>query len=270
MKKIILVAFLAITAIAFAQKQEFKESIGDIEKVVIESETKINIVATNTTDLVISKPKKSSKDNIYWSLENDREESRKRRDDKRRGLTAIYPGGKDNTNGFGFAITRDGSTLLVKDLKSHFQRKEVQISLPKSVKVSVFCNELGSVSLEGFSSEVEVETQVGKINMKKVTGPITAHSSVGAIAIDFTDVNQTSPITISSSVSEIDVTLPASTKASLDMKTNGTVYTNFNLKASAKEGLKDVSNKEIKGDINNGGVKIKLKSSMGNIYLRKK
>lgn len=57
----------------------------------------------------------------------------------------------------------------------------------------------------------------------------------------------------------------------LELKTNGTVYTNFDIEIPTKKGMKNVSGaKKITSAINNGGVKIKLKSSMGNIYLRKK
>ena len=125
--------------------------------------------------------------------------------------------------------------------------------------------------MEGFTGEVEVATNVGKIEMSNVTGPITANTSVGKIDIDFNKVSQTSPITISSSVSEIDVAIPANTKANLELRTQGTVYTNFDFKIPSKKGMPNVSGrKSIVSKLNNGGVKIYIKSSMGNIYLRKK
>ena len=139
------------------------------------------------------------------------------------------------------------------------------------MNISIDAGNLGSVKIEGFTGEVEVATNVGKIEMKNVTGPITANTSVGKIDIDFSKVNQSSPITISSSVSEIDVAIPSDTKADLELKTQGTVYTNFDFKMPTKKGLPNVSGrKSIVSKINNGGVKIYIKSSMGNIYLRKK
>lgn len=283
MKKIILLLLL-ITGVVTAQNKEYKHSLSGIKKVRFETNTKTKIIVGSSNSLVLKNYKHSHDDcdncdhdddhdndheNTHWS--NNHNKKNKTKEDKRKGLTAIYPGGKDNTNGFGFSLEKEGNVLIVRDLKSHFQRHGIQLELPKSINISVDTGNLGSVEVEGFTSEVEANTSVGKITMKDVTGPITAHSSVGAINIAFSKVSQSSPITISSSVSEIDVAIPASTKADLDIKTNGTVYTNFDIKIPTKKGMKNISGtKKIQSSINNGGVKIKLKSSMGNIYLRKK
>ena len=282
MKKIVLIALL-ISGITFAQKKEYTHSLSGIKKVRIEANTRINIMASDTNSLVLKKDDskehckthntcKHEHNNVHWSRKNVLDKRKKEKEDKRKGLTAIYPGGKDNTNGFGFSVIKEGNTLVVRDLKSHFQRHGISFSLPKNINISVDSGNLGHVEIEGFTSEVEVNTNVGRINMKDVTGPITAHSNVGPINIEFSKVSQSSPITISSSTSEIDVTIPSNTKADLELKTNGTVYTNFNIEVpTPKKGMRNVSGiKKIVSPLNNGGVKIKLKSSMGNIYLRKK
>lgn len=278
MKKIIVLA-LFISNIITAQNKEYKHSLSGIKKVRFETNTKTKITVGTSNSLTLKNYKTSSNDcddcdtqkehfNSFETLENSKDKTNQ---DKRKGLTAIYPGGKDDSNGFGFSIEKEGNILVVKDLKSHFKRHGIQLELPKNMNISVDTGNLGSIDIKGFSSEVEANTSVGKITMKDVTGPITAHSSVGAISIVFSKVSQSSPITVTSSVSEIDITMPSNTKADLDLKTNGTVYTNFDIKTPTKKGMKNVSGpKKIISSINNGGVKIKLKSSMGNIYLRKK
>ncbi len=248
--------------IANTQEKEYKHSLKDIKTVQIESGASLIVTSSETSELTLI-------DNAFQHQEP--QENLKRKKEKTKGLTAIYAGGKDNTNGFGFSITKNGSTLIVRDLKSNFQRHGIQIILPKTMNIQVNSGNLGSIEIIGFTAEIEAESNVGKITMKDVTGPITAHSSVGSIHIEFLTVNQTSPITITSSVSEIDITLPSDTKANLEVKTNGTVYTNFDIQAPDKKGMKNISGlKQIDATINKGGVKIKLKSSMGNIYLRKK
>lgn len=267
MKKLIIIA-LFLSGAVFAQKKEYKHSLQGVNKVVIESNTTVKVVATSTSQLVIKQVSKDGKHNYNWSNDHDD----KSKEDKRKGLKPIYPGGEDNTNGFGFSISKDGSTLWVRDLKSQFQRHGgLEINLPKTMNISVDSGNLGSLKVDGFTGEVEAESNVGAINMKNVTGPLTIHTSVGAINVDFDKVSQSSPITISSSVSEIDVSIPGSTKADLELRTQGAVYTNFDFPAPPKKGLKRVSpTKSIKASINGGGVKIKIKSSMGTIYLRKK
>lgn len=269
MKKIFALVFL-ISFASKAQDKQFKYALSGIEKVQIESNTATKIVVGTTSELII-KNSNHSKENSHDDFPHDDDKHEDKKADKKKGLTAIYAGGKDDTNGLGFSISKEGKTLIIRDLKSQFQRSGIEIVLPKNININIDSGTLGSIDIEGFTGEVEAESNVGFINMKNVTGPITAHTSVGPITIDFTNVSQKSPISISSSVAEIDVSLPANTKADLELKTNGTVYTNFDFPAPPKKGLPNVSgNKTINSSINNGGVKIQIKSSMGNIYLRKK
>lgn len=270
MKKIaIFILFMSTTV--FAQKADFKYSLSGIKKVVLSSDTTIKIEVGATNEFIILEAKSKKKDNVHWSIQNDRDKRKKEKDDKRKGLTAVYPGGKDDTNGFGFSINKENGILYVSDLKSFYQRRGLYIKLPKTMNISVDSGNLGSIDITGFTGEVEASTNVGKIKMTNVTGPITANTSVGKVDIDFNNVSQKSPITISTSVSEIDVALPENTKANLELKTQGTVYTNFEFEMPKKKGLKNVNGrKSIISKLNGGGVKIYIKSTMGNIYLRKK
>jgi len=271
MKNIITTTILLLGIIANGQTKEFTYNLQGITRVEIETDAKIEIKATDTSDLVISEDANINNENFGDPSYNLNDKHEKPLAEKTKGLTAIYPGGKDNTNGFGFSIKKEDKTLIVKDLKSHFQRKHLLVLLPKNINVTIDIRELGSVKIKGFTSEIEAGTIIGAIDISNVTGPITAHSDVGNINIDFSKVNQTSPITISTNVSEIDVTMPTNTKANLELNTKGSVYTNFDMEIPQKEGLNVVrENKKIETVLNSGGVKIKLKSSLGNIYLRKK
>lgn len=236
MKKF-LTLLLFVSAVVSAQTKEYKHSLSGIKKIQIESGASLIVVAKNTNDLIL-------KDNAFQHKGcNDcsgthKHTHTKTHKEKTKGLTAIYPGGKDNTNGMGFSIKKEGTLLIVKDLKSNFQRHGVKLELPKSINLSIDAGNLGTLEIIGFTSEVEANTNVGKITMKDVTGPITAHSSVGPINIEFSKVSQSSPITVSTSVSEIDVAIPSSTKANLELKTNGTVYTNFDIEIPTKKECK--------------------------------
>jgi hypothetical protein len=264
MKKIYLL-ILFVSTIVNAQKKDFTYAFSGINKVVLNSDTKIVLIPGSAQELKIESSTKDHKNHDHWHKEDTK------KDDKRKGLTAVYPGGRDNTNGFGFSIKKEGNILYVSDLKSRFQRRGLKITLPKNMNISVDAGNLGSIEMEGFTGEIEASANVGKIQMKNVTGPITVDANVGKVDIDFDNVSQKSPITISTSVAEIDVALPANTKANLELKTQGTVYTNFDFEIPKKKGMPNVSGrKSIVSKLNNGGVKIYIKSSMGNIYLRKK
>jgi hypothetical protein len=269
MKKLFILLLLC-SSVTFAQKDTFKKSLSGIKKVRIECDTDVTVVTGTASELLISEGKmvKDDNDNYHWRSKSRR---KGRNADRAKGLTAIYPGGEDNTDGFGFTVSVENGVLTMKDLKSHFQRDDIKVTLPKNMDVDIHIVNLGSVKMEGFTSEVEVRTNVGEVDLIDVTGPITAHTSTGTVTVVFGTVNQSAPITITSATGEIDVALPSNTKANLSVGTIGTVYTNFNFKAPDKKGLPNRSGlKNIDKELNGGGVKIKLKSAMGNIYLRKK
>lgn len=275
MKKFIGIAVMFVSTIVSAQQKEFKYALTGIQKVVFSSDTRIEVKSGNTQELIISEKTKHHKEHEHEHEEEHESEYRKKKnkekEDKRKGLTAIYPGGKDDTNGFGFSIKKEGTVLYVSDLKSYMQRRGLQIVLPKSMNISIDAGNLGAISISGFTGEVEASTNVGKIEIIDVTGPLTVDGNVGKVDIQFNTVSQKSPITISSSVAEIDVAIPENTKANLELKTQGTVYTNFDIAPEEKKGMPIVNGrKSIVSKLNGGGVKIYIKSSLGNIYLRKK
>ncbi len=269
----IVLAFFIITTGVIRSQENYKHSLDGIKQVRIEANTVIKLIAGGDNQLVLSKYKGKEDDNYYHdecdSCPHGVSNSNKRKE-KAKGLKAIYPGGEDNT-GFGVGIEKDGETLRIVDLKSFVHRHGLSFTIPRHIDVYIDCGNLGSAKVEGFSSEIEINTNVGYINLNKVTGPVTAHTNTGSIRVEFSTVNQKSPITISSSTGDVDVSLPNNTRANLELKsTMGTVYTDFDLVIPKKEGLKQVGSvRKIESSLNNGGVKIKLSSSTGDIYLRK-
>ncbi|TYA74824.1 DUF4097 family beta strand repeat-containing protein [Seonamhaeicola marinus] len=257
----IIINFIALLCVVLSYGQEsgYTKNLQGITKVYIETGTKVAIVASNNNELKIE-----NQNTKAYKSDGDKTERAK-------GLKAVYPGGVDET-GYGFAVYKEGNVLRVRDLKSWMQRKGLKIELPKTVDIHIDCGELGAATFKGFTSEIEVNTNVGNITLKEVTGPVTAHTQTGTIEVDFVSVNQSSPITLNSATGVIDVSLPSGTKADLNLRsTMGTIYTDFDLQMKAPDGMKVVgANRKIETEINGGGVAIVLRSSTGNVYLRKK
>lgn len=260
--KIALIFFLC-TFVAQAQKT-YKHSLSGIKKVKIYTDTGVDLSVGNTNELIIS----NSKTGHQHKTDDHTNKSRK---DKAKGLKALYSKGDDNT-GIGFEITKDGSTLIVKDLESFMKRSGFKMKVSKNVEVYLNCGNLGHAKVNGITSEIEVKTNVGHIDLKNITGPATVRTNTGNITAIFTSVNQSNPVSLSTATGDVDVSLPTNTKADLSLKsTMGTVYTDFNFKVEKSKGLNPLGNpKKITTKLNNGGVHISLKSTTGNVYLRKK
>ncbi|MCK8524187.1 hypothetical protein M0D21_21595 [Aquimarina sp. D1M17] len=251
MKKIIILSILFLTAVQ-TKAQNYTQSLQGVKKVKISSESDVKIEAHDKNEILI--------------LGEGREMP-----ERAKGLKAVYAGGSDNT-GIGIYVKKEGDILAVRNLKG-MHSDGLSIYLPKDVNVSIERSNLGSIFLKGFSSEIEASTNVGDINMTDVTGPIVARTATGVVNVVFTKVSQSSPISLVSSTGAIDVALPSGTPANLSLKTSmGEIYTDFDIKfPEADKDMKIVAGKRtVNTSINNGGVDISLRSSTGNIYLRKK
>ena len=254
MKTIKITLLLFLCSFVMNAQEIYKHSLSGIKKVKITTDTSVKVSLGNSNQLIINGSKSSKKAN-----------------EKAKGLKALYANGKDNT-GQGFEITKDGSTLIVKDLKSFMKRSGFSIQVPKGIDVYLNCGNLGSAKVNGLHSELEIKTNVGHIELTNVTGPITAKTNTGNITAVFSTVNQSNPISMRTATGDVDVSLSSNTKANLELKTTmGTVYTDFDFKVKKSKGLSPVGNpRKISTTINNGGVEISLRSTTGNVYLRKK
>ncbi len=279
MKTIKIIALIFLCTITAKAQENFRYSLSGIKKVNIYTNTSVKLIVGSSNELIMGKydgykgnHNDHDGDHEEGDYDNDNNHDHKKKTDRSKGLTAIYANGKDNT-GYGLQIEKEGDVLKIRDLKSFMQRDGFTITLPKNIDISLNCGSMGGAKIIGFSSDIEIRTSIGQIELIDVTGPITANSSVGSIDVIFVHVNQNAPITIMTSTGDVDVSLPQNTKANLVLKSSmGTVFTNFDLKTPPrKDGMRvpDAS-RSIVSKLNDGGVNIRLSSNMGNVYLRKK
>jgi len=269
MKQSFLLLFhlLLIGQLVNAQKS-LKKSLTGISRVEFKTETNVSIITGSTNEIIISEGCTGCGSDSEPVV---KEENQKTEDERAKGLKPIFPEGVDNT-GMGILIQQEGETLNIKDLKARTMRRGFTITLPSSMALKLDCGDIGNAIIEVRTSDLEISTGGGAITLKKVTGPVTAHSFTGNIEVDFSTVSQQAPTSIISSSGFIDVSLPANVKTSVELKSStGTVYSGFDITKRREDKLKPLNgNSMITGDINNGGAKISLRSSTGNIYLRKK
>ncbi len=249
MKKLIVFLFTCALAANLQAQSDYTKALNGIEWVKIESKSEIILKTHDKNELLIK----------AFNLEPAPE--------KAKGLKLVGVGGDDNTD-VGFNVVQTGNNLIVQDVR---KSGGGEIYLPKSQNVSVTNSWNGDIHIEGFTGEVEANANLnGGLTLKNVSGPITAYSLNEGIRVVFEKIDQDSPIVIRTTNGEIDVTLPESTPADLELSSwNGDIYTNFDLSRPDKDGLKSISGRKVNGAINGGGVDIKLKSTNGNIYLRK-
>lgn len=129
-----------------------------------------------------------------------------------------------------------------------------------------------SVNFSNIDGDLEIKTNNADIKLNNVTGPIVANSISGRLTAVFSALNQSTPSSISLISGDLDITLPATAKATLSMKSiSGEIYSDIDLNLkSGKDGMSRVGGgHNITGNMNGGGVNLQLNTISSNIYVRK-
>ncbi len=208
------------------------------------------------------------KEIIFTSLDMSRE-----RDKRAEGLRAIGSMGLEDNSGIGLSVVDKGATVEVQQLKK-MDGPKIKIMVPKSVAVSYsHTSPHGStVKFKNVEGEIEVSTVHNGVYLDNVTGPLAVKTVHGSIDVIFGTTIK-NPISIVSVHGPVDVTLPLATKANLSLSTGyGEIFVDpaIKIEFESQSDWKVYGSRKINGKINGGGLDMKLSSSHGSIYLRKK
>jgi hypothetical protein len=157
---------------------------------------------------------------------------------------------------------------------------DLVIQVPFSTSMDLSTLIRGEIEVDSVKGEIEVSNMNGAIKLLSVSGTVLANSMNGGIEVTFAEVNPDTPMSFSTMNGDIDVTLPASTKANLRMKSDfGEIYSDFEInvsqapqrvEAEPEEGRYRIAfDKYYLGAINGGGPEFVLKTMHGDILIRK-
>ncbi len=120
----------------------------------------------------------------------------------------------------------------------------------------------GSIELGRIKGDVDINTSGGSIKVDEVIGNIDAHTSGGSIKATISK-QPTKDAKLSTSGGSVTAYLLPSIKVDLDASTSGgRVKSDFDVDG-------EVSKRSVRGEINGGGPKLKLKTSGGSVSVRK-
>lgn len=180
--------------------------------------------------------------------------------------------------GTGLEVEEEGNVM---EVRTHaFQQAiDVVIQAPFNTTLELSSMNNGTITVENITGEVEVSNMNGPIKLTGISGTVVAHSMNGWINVALKSVTPDKPMSFSTMNGDIDVTLPASVKAKVKMKSDwGEVYSDFDIQVSTvpqkieekDEGRYRVSfEKYIMGTINGGGPEYTFKTYHGDIIIRK-
>ena len=167
---------------------------------------------------------------------------------------------------------------------SPFSQADIVIQVPVQTSVSVNARLGNAIVIENISGEIEANNMNGQVTITNVSGSVMAHSMNGKILASINSVTPDKAMSFSTMNGEIDVTLPASIKANVKLKTDhGDMFTDFDIKLDATAQPPQVEdnrkkggryrvrfNRGTNGTINGGGPEIQFTTFNGNILIHKK
>lgn len=291
---IILITFgvmLITSSIASAQANEFTVPLSDPAK---RGKLKANInygsitvKGTARKDVLVKyKSVEDDEDDNENDNENDNDDKHNHRidvrvdikggsnDKSKDGLKRISGGGID------LEVSENANAVKVKsDSWNHKINLEIEVPSGFDLEVSTYND--GDLMITNIQGQVELTNYNGDITALNISGSVIGTSYNGEIKVTFDKVTDGTPMSYSTFNGDIDITYPATLKASLKMKTEqGEIFTGFDMnikstgpiqKKDAKSGVYKVVIDEWKyGDVNGGGAEISMKNYNGDIYVRKK
>jgi hypothetical protein len=155
------------------------------------------------------------------------------------------------------------------------------IEVPNNISIKAKAYNDGDLEVSNIIGDLELTNYNGSITALAISGSVVAQTYNGDIKIVYDKLKPDTPLSYVNYNGDIDVTFPASLKATLKLKTKqGEIYTGFDgpiqksnpvQKSDSKSGaFKVVIDDWVKSDVNGGGPEITIKSYNGDIYVRKK
>lgn len=279
----IAIAFSAMPMITKAQENTYKTTFSNVaeNKIIINAAPeKVTIIGHNKNEILIRADKMAGDSEVEIE---DSPENRKESNQRAEGLKPLTSSGADNT-GIGLAIDKTEKEFIVKDLSKQASDGSFTFWLPD--KTQVIIHEIRPMSpaqygIQGLKGELDIQTLNSEFLIRDVSGPVVVKSTNGNIEIIYSrDMIADKPNSITTVNGYVDITLPASAKANLEINAiNGEAFSDFDIKNSEESPEKSssipasVRNKlhifNLKGEINGGGVPFKISAINGDVYIRK-
>jgi len=188
---------------------------------------------------------------------------------------------EDNT-GLGLNVSEADGVVKIVGITKKVKEYAYTISVPQGMKLGIDYHSpfaRNNLKVDSYSGSLEIKTLSSNVTLTNCTGPLTVSSISGNIEAVFSGLSQEQPTSLATVSGLVDVTLPATTKADIQVSNiTGDVYNNLDLvnasesdKDNRSEGLDEIKHRNnTEYTLNGGGQKLLLKSISGNIYLRKK
>jgi len=201
-------------------------------------------------------------------------EDEDRSEDTKNGMKRISVSG-------GYEVTaKEADNTVTVNTGNPNKALDLELKIPQDVKLKIGTVNDGDVSVENVSGELEVNNVNDKITLTNISGSVVANTVNGDVTVTFKTIDPKAPMAFSTLNGDVNVTLPADTKANLKLKSdNGDVFSDFDIDIdktpskidkTTEPGMYKIKKDDwVYGKINGGGPEMMMKNMQGDIYVKK-
>lgn len=200
------------------------------------------------------------------------------------GKQKAPPAGMHRVGGGGSGLTVEESANVVRIHGDSRGGAEITILVPAAASLKLNTVNGGGINVDGVSGEIDAKNLNGDIKLSNVSGAVVAHTLNGKVVVTMNQVAAGKPMSFSTLNGDIDVTMPATAKANLKMKSeHGDIFSDFEIAlkpttppqptaetTSGKRRYRVRFDRASYGTINGGGPEFQFTTLNGTISLRKK
>jgi hypothetical protein len=152
-------------------------------------------------------------------------------------------------------VTEENNVITVHG--GPFGRTDLTVQVPVETSMTANAPAGGAITIENISGEMEASNMGGAVTITNASGSVVAHSMTGKITVSLNKVTPDKAMSFSTMNGDIEVTLPASTKARLKTQTfNGDIYTDTDFDVKMEPPSNAVVQVQVKGS--DGKTKTKI------------
>jgi hypothetical protein len=187
----------------------------------------------------------------------------------------------------GVTIEEESNVISITARPNDDGRLDIQVPARTNLQLSLVNG--GNLVIERVEGDIEANNVNGSIRLTDVAGSVVAHSVNDDVVATVRQVAAQKAMAFTSLNGDVDVTLPASLKANLKLRSDqGDVYTDFDVVTTsspvstsqpgqdrgrnndaAKGKYRLRVDRSIYGTVNGGGPEIELRTFNGDVFLRK-
>jgi DUF4097 and DUF4098 domain-containing protein YvlB len=259
---VLLASMLSAGASALPAAQQMSEGI----PVPFSDPARIGSVSVRVHDGSIVVRGENRKDVLVTSSSNDESRNRK-----------PVPPGFQRVSSAGVTITEENNRVQINASMNRQTRLEIRV--PTRVNLTLSGHNGSGIEVDNVEGDIEADHHNASIQMSNVGGSVVADTHNGDIRVVLTRITSDKPMSFISWNGTVDVTLPATTKANLKLRSSqGDIYTQFEmqlrpgaapqLRTDGRTRVIDAS-QSVLGAINGGGPEFELRTWNGDIFVRK-